>query len=63
MPETVIRGTLRILGLIHGGAAVNTIVSLYDEPGEFEFKQFTSEQELEDYASMEMLAVQRQEQS
>lgn len=63
MPETVIRGTLKILGLIHGGAAVNTIVTLYETPDEFEFKQFVSEEQLRDYAGTEMLAVQRQEQA
>jgi hypothetical protein len=61
MPETVIRGTIRILGLIHGGAAVNTIVTLYETPSEFEFKQFVSEEQLQDYAQQEMLAIQRQE--
>lgn len=58
MPETVIQGTIRILGTIHGGAAMNTIITLYEYPDDWEMKQFVSVEEMERYATENLLAIQ-----
>lgn len=56
MPETnTIQGTIRIVGTVHG--ALNTIVSLYDDPDNWSFKQFVTEQELQTYAQEFHLAL------
>ena len=60
MSETdTLRGELRVLGLIHGGAAINTILTYYENPDDWVMKQFVSEAQLHQFARDEMLAVRK----
>lgn len=60
MPETVtMRGTVKVVGIVHG--ALNTIVTLYEDPENFEFKQFVSEDALHQFAGRNKLVIQQQE--
>jgi hypothetical protein len=51
------QGELRIVGVIHRGTAINTMVVPYGSPDEWEMKQFVSEQQLHDYAHAHNLVV------
>lgn len=51
------RGTIRVLGLLHGGVALNTMVTYFDHPHEWEMKQFVSQQELDEFVKAEMLQL------
>lgn len=48
---------MRIIGVIHRGTAINTMVVPYASPDEWEMKQFVSEQQLHDYAHAHNLVV------
>jgi hypothetical protein len=62
MRETsTVQGEIRVLGLIHLGAAINTMVVRYEDPENWEMKQFVSDQQLNDYAMQERMVVVRQE--
>ena len=41
------QGECRIVGKVHG--ALNTIVTFYDDPEAWEFKQFTSDMQLNQF--------------
>lgn len=58
MQETdIVRGELRVLGQLHGGVALNTIVTYYIDPQNWTMKQFVSQQELDQFVKTEMLRV------
>lgn len=58
---SIIQGEIQVLGPIHGGSAINTLVYLYATPDEWEMKQFVSQIQLEQYAAANMLAIMRKE--
>lgn len=62
MSETdILRGEITILGPIHGGLAINTIVTYYEDPQNWSFKQFVSDAQIRDFARQEMLVIKKQE--
>ena len=50
-----VQGKIEIKGTVHG--AINTIVFLFASPQDWEFKQFISQEELEQYAFEHHLQV------
>lgn len=50
-----LHGNIKIVGKAHG--ALNTIVTFYDYPDDFEFKQFVSQEQLEAYATENGLTI------
>lgn len=56
MSETsIVQGKIEIRGRVHG--AINAIVFMFDAPQDWEFKQFVSQEELEQYAAEHQLVV------
>jgi hypothetical protein len=61
MPEThTLQGEL-IIGTVVHGAALNCMVVPYDEPEEWFFKQFVSQEAAEDFALEHNLVMKRKE--
>ena len=50
----IVQGRLEIVGLVHG--AINTIITLYGT-ADFEFKQFVTQEQLEQYAYDNFLEI------
>ena len=63
MHETdIVLGEIQVRWLIHGGAAINCLVFLYENPSDWIFKQFTSDAEMRQYATENHLRVVQQRQ-
>lgn len=61
MSETsIVRGSLEITGVVHG-VAMNAIVTMYDDPQNWEMKQFLSQEALEQYAQENNLIISTKE--
>lgn len=60
MHETdIVLGEIRMVGKVHG--ALNTIVTMFEAPGDWEFKQFVSDEELRQYAVANRLVIKESE--
>jgi hypothetical protein len=59
--DDIILGSIRVLGLIHNHAAINTVVTLYADPEGWQFKQFVSQHQLEQFAAEHNLAIQKEQ--
>lgn len=59
--QDVVQGEIRVLGPIHGGAAINTIVTFYSAPNDWEMKQFVTQIQLDEYARDNSLAIHTKE--
>ena len=55
-----IRHNLEITGVVHG-VAMNSIVTMYDDPQNWEMKQFVSQEALEQYAQENSLIISTKE--
>jgi hypothetical protein len=57
MLETgIVQGSIRIVGKVHG--AMNTVVTWnFNNPGDWEFKQFVSDEQLEQFATEHHLQI------
>lgn len=56
MQEThIVQGEVTIVGTAHG--AINTQVIFYEDPEYFEFKQFLTQEQLEQFATANNLIV------
>ena len=62
MPEThTVQGRIEVKGTVHG--ALNTLVYLHSDPADWQFKQFTSQDEMEQFARDNHLAIVHKEHS
>lgn len=61
LPDNVVQGEIRIMGTIHGGAAINAMLVPYEDPEQWEMKQFITQQQLERFASEHNLVIVHQE--
>ena len=59
----LVLGEIKILGWIHGGTALNTLVTLYATPDEWEMKQFVSQLQAENFARENALVIRPMEKS
>lgn len=50
------RGEIQIRGIVHG-VALNSLVYEYDDPSNWEFKQFASQAQLEQFAREHDLVI------
>lgn len=57
MNGELILGEIQIRGLIHAGTAMNSLVFLYSDPSDWQFKQFTSDAEMRQYATENHLRI------
>jgi hypothetical protein len=61
MPEThTLQGELIIGNIVHG-AALNCMVVLYNDPDNWEFKQFATNEQMETFAMEHQLVMKRKE--
>ena len=63
IPDNVIVGSIRVVGMIHNGVAMNAVVTLYDDPENWVMKQFVSQDQLEHFARANHLAIQQEKQN
>lgn len=59
---SIVQGEIKIIGPIHMGVAMNTIVTLYADPTDWQFKQFVSQAEFDQYVRDNSLLIVKQEQ-
>ena len=57
---SIVRGSLEITGIVHG-VAMNTLITMYDDPQNWEMKQFVSQEALEQYAQENNLIISQKE--
>lgn len=52
---SIVQGELRLVGKVHG--ADNYILTWYDDPDDWEFKQFVSQEQLDKFVSENSLII------
>lgn len=57
----IVLGEIKIVGPIHGGVAMNTLVMFYADPSDWFFKQFVSQTEFDQYVRDNSLVITKQE--
>jgi hypothetical protein len=53
----IVQGELIPQRVLYGGVAINCIVKMYADPTDWEFKQFTSQQDMEQFAADNLLVI------
>lgn len=57
----VMLGEIKVIGPIHDGQALNTLVTPYERPSEWFYKQFVSQAEFDQFVRDNSLVVTQQE--
>lgn len=53
----IVQGELIPQRVLYGGVAINCIVKFFADPSDWEFRQFTSQQDMEQFAADHLLVI------
>lgn len=53
----IVQGEMIPQRVLYGGVALNVIVKFFDDPDNWEFKQFTSQADMEQFAADNLLII------
>lgn len=59
LETTIVQGRILITGKVHG--ALNTTITVFSDPQNWEMKQFVSQEALEQFAAQNHYVIQREE--